>query len=307
VIIRNKNIFIWTEAFNCGEILNPMLKSYVKHNKLPIHVYGTKKDLEEVSVESELIILEKFSKKYIPISIEGKILKGYKNGHKGTAILWAHLIKSRAEKIFIHLDSDTIFLDDAVSELMDAILIQGFAIAGSRRAYKNRSYRKDGKDGKLLDLRPDAINTDCFAFNTQYINKRPLFWLRRKILGRRVSRLPVVDFFDPITFEIIKKGGLVKYVDSPNDGYNSYINNESKFMKSRISFAAVGSGCNFYKNGHKGIPKGYSDFALASYSLFATEFLNKNIGIPPLKSEGLETKLSKLDKENWVLKRKNLI
>lgn len=304
MIIRREDIFIWTEAFNCGEILDPMLSSYVKHNNLPIHVYGTQNDLDEVSIQSRQIIFEKLNKKYHSVSIECKILEGYKNGHRGTAILWAYLIKSRSEKIFIHLDSDTIFLENVVNDLINAIMIEGNAIAGSRRAYKNRSYRKGGKDGKLLDLRPDAVNTDCFAFHTDYIKKYPHFWLKWKILGRRVSIKPVVDFFDPITFEIIKKGGLVKYMDSPGDGFSSYLNNDSKFMKSRISFAAVGSGCNFYKNGHTGIPKGYSDFALASYSLFAFEFLQKNTGIPPLKSEELESKLSILDKENWVLKGK---
>jgi hypothetical protein len=302
--LRNEDVFIWTEAFNCGEILAPMLSSYVKHHNLPIHVYGTQNDLDEVLVKSDLIVFEKLNKRYNAVSVLDKILKGYKNGHKGTAILWAYLIKTRSEKIFIHLDSDTIFLEDVVTDLIDAIMMQGYSIAGSRRAYKNRAYRKEGLDGKLLNLRPDAVNTDCFAFDTQYINKHPYFWLRRKILGRRVSINPVVDFFDPITFEIIKKGGLIKYMDSPDGGFNSFIDNDSKFIKSRISFAAVGSGCNFYKNGHTGIPKGYSDFALASYSLFAFEFLQKNTGIAPLKSEELESKLLLLDKENWVLKQK---
>ena len=302
--MNKKEVFIWTEAFNCGEILQPMLSSYIRHNDYPIHVYGTQSDLDEVLLKSDLVIFEKLNKRNNLVSVEDKILNGYKNGHKGTAILWTYLIKTRSEKIFIHLDSDTIFLEDVITDLIDAIMIQGYAIAGSRRAYKNRSYRKEGIDGKLLNLRPDAINTDCFAFDTQYISKRPNFWLRRKILGRRVSINPVVDFFDPITFEVIKKGGLVKYMDSPDDGLNSYINTDSKFIKSRISFAAVGSGCNFYKNGHRGIPRGYSDFALASYSLFAFEFLQKNTGIIPLKNEELESKLLLLDKENWVLKQK---
>ena len=297
------DVFVWTEAFNCGEILNPMLSSYIKHNNLPIHVFGTQSDLDEVSVESELILFEKLNKKQKFLSIESKIMSGYKNGHKGTAILWEYLIISRKEKILIHLDADTIFLGDVITDLVNAIKNEGHSIAGSRRAYKNRGYRKEGKDGKLLDLRPDTVNTDCFAFNTKYINKFPGFWLRRKILGRRVSTKPVVDFFDPVTFEIIKKGGLIKYMDSPDSGYHSYIKYESKFMQSRISFAAVGSGCNFFKNGHAGIPGGYWGYALASYSLFAREFLNKDIGIEPLNDEILKGKISKLDKVNWNLKQ----
>ena len=297
-----KEVFIWTEAFNCGEILQPMLSSYIKHNNYPIHVFGTKSDINEVSIKSDLIIFKTLSsEKHFFKSIEEKILRGYKKGHKGTAILWAYLINSRTEKIFIHLDSDTIFLNDVVTDLLQAIEGEGNSIAGSRRAYKNRGYRKNGTDGQQLNLRPDCVNTDCFAFTTEHISKWPRFWLRRKISGRRVSLKPVVDFFDPVTFEIIKKAKKIKYMDSPNDGSQSTLNKKSKFMESRISFAAVGSGCNFYKNGHEGIPAGYSGFALASYSLFAKELLGKNIDITPLDDKEIIAKLSGLNKIKWEI------
>jgi hypothetical protein len=295
-----KEVFIWTEAFNCGEILQPMLSSYIKHNNYPIHVFGTRSDINEVSIKSDLIKFNTLSSKKLFLkSTEEKILKGYKKGHKGTAILWEYIISSRKEKILIHLDSDTIFLDDVVTGLIQAIEGEGNSIAGSRRAYKNRGYRKNGKDGQQLNLRPDCVNTDCFAFTTKHIKKWPRFWLRRKISGRRVSLKPVVDFFDPVTFEIIKKSKKIKYMDSPHDGYQSTLNKKSKFMESRISFAAVGSGCNFYKNGHEGIPEGYSGFALASYSLFAKELLGKNINIPPLDDKEIISKLSGLNKIKW--------
>ena len=295
-------IFIWTEAFNCGEILNPMLSSYIKHNSWPIHVFGSQTDLDHVTVDSNLIILEVINKKKYFQSIEKKIINGYKKGHKGTAILWEYIINSRNDKIFIHLDADTIFLDNVVQDLISAIKHEGYSIAGSRRAYKNRSYRKEGKDGIHLNLRPDCVNTDCFAFTTEFIRRYPSYWLRRKIQGKKTSLKPVVDFFDPITFEIIKKNGKIKYMDSPYDGVSSQINYQSKFMTSRISFAAVGSGCNFYKNGYEGIPSGYRDFALASYSLFAKEFLNKEIGIKPLEDQAIFEKISRLDKSKWILK-----
>ena len=295
-------VFIWTEAFNCGEILEPMLSSYIKHNTHPIHVFGTENDLEKISIKSELIIYKTLSNQKIFFkSVEKWILSGYKKGHSGTAALWEHLINSRSESIFIHLDADTIFLADVISDLVNAIEIEGFSIAGSRIPYRNRPYRQKGKDAFMLNARFDCINTDCFAFNKRYVSKYPRFWLRRKILGKRVSIYPVVDFFDPVTFEIIRKGGKIKYMDSPNGGLFSNINKKSKFITDRISFAAVGSGCNFYNNGHVGIPIGYSSFALSSYSLFAREFLNKDIGILPLEDEDIQNKLDKLDKENWKL------
>jgi hypothetical protein len=152
-----------------------------------------------------------------------------------------------------------------------------------------------------LDNRPDVVNTDCFAFTTDKIKKRPKFWLRRKILGRRVSQKPVVDAFDPVTFEIIKRKGRVKYMDTPDNGVHSVADGDSKFLQARISFSAVGSGCNFYKNGHSGIPEHYAKYAIASYSLFAKEFLQKDIAVDPLVNEGLTKKIDKLDKINWKL------
>ena len=295
-------VFIWTEAFNCGEILKPMLSSYLAHNKYPIHVYGTQKDFLEAEINSDLVIFESLSdKRFFQKSLESKILKGYTKGHKGTAILWEYIINSRNESILIHLDSDNIFLDDVVEELIRAIEVEGHDLAGSRRPYRHRHYRRDGKDSKQLDARPDAVNTDCFAFTKNKIRKFPKFWLRRKILGRRVSLKPVVDAFDPVTFEIIKQNGKVKYMDSPEAGFHSTSNWDSKFLNSRISFAAVGSGCNFFKNGYGSVPEHYAKYAISSYSLFALELLNKDIGISPLINEGITSKLAKLDKESWKL------
>ena len=82
-----------------------------------------------VSIKSDLIIFKTLaSKKRFFKSIEEKILKGYKKGHKGTAILWDYLINSRTEKILIHLDSDTIFLNDIVTDLIHAIDNEGNSI-----------------------------------------------------------------------------------------------------------------------------------------------------------------------------------
>jgi hypothetical protein len=274
----------------------------VKHHNYPINVYATDQDFEGLSVMSPLITFETLDSKGGFSSIERKILRGYKKGHKGTAILWEYLINEKIGDIYIHLDSDQIFLGDVVTDLVRAIKDEGYAIAGSRRAYKNRSYRLGGRDGVRLNQRPDCVNTDCFAFKINKIRRYPRFWLRRKILGRRVSIKPSIDAFDPITFEIIQKGGKIKYMDSPESGFHYYTNLDSKFMKAIISFGAVGSGCNFYKNGHSGIPTGYSSYALSSYSLFAATFLNKEIDIPPLKNEILSIQIARIDKENWILK-----
>jgi len=175
-------------------------------------------------------------------------------------------------------------------------------LVGSRRPYLHRSYRKSGSDGIRLDKLPDVVATDCFIFDKKLIQKRPYWYLNRKIVGRRPIKHPVVDFFDPVSFEIIAKGGLVLYMDSPNDGTSSVTNFDSEFMQKRISFAAVGSGLNFYKNPNVETSPGYKNFALSSYSLFAKWLLNKDIGIVPLDAPEIVSKLEKLNQTTWSIR-----
>ena len=234
--------------------------------------------------------------------IEKKILNGYKKGHLGTAILWQFLITTRNEEILIHLDSDTVFVNDGISEVIDALAKKEFSIAGSRRPYRYRPFRNVGKDHVMLDCLPDAVNTDCFGFKKDFIKKNPRFMLRRKILGRRTSFIPNIDFFDPITFEIKARGGKICYLDSPTDGAHSIPNKQSKFMQSRISFAAVGSGSNFFKNPSTKTSAGYKNFALKSYSLYAKNLLDIETGLETLVEPELEEKLSRLDRVNWILR-----
>jgi len=54
--MKKQDVFIWAEAYNCGEILNPMLRSYLQHRNLQIYVFPTKLDFKEVDIDSELVI-----------------------------------------------------------------------------------------------------------------------------------------------------------------------------------------------------------------------------------------------------------
>jgi hypothetical protein len=297
-----KDVFIWTEAFNCGEILDPMLKSYLAHNEFELNIFGTSKDFNHVTVKSPLLKFHDLSMDKKTSKIEARILNKYQYGHKGTAELWKYLIIKRSERYFIHLDSDTIFLADAITDLIESVKLKGYSLAGSRRPYLHRPYRKLGIDGIKLDKLPDVVATDCFIFDKKLIQKRPYWYLNRKIVGRRPLKHPVVDFFDPVSFEIITKGGLVLYMDSPNDGTSSVTNFDSDFMQKRISFAAVGSGLNFYKNPNVETSPGYKNFALSSYSLFAKWLLNKDIGILPLDAPEIVSKLEKLNQTTWSIR-----
>lgn len=295
------NVFIWTEAFNCGEILNPMIASYLKHNDFTLNVFGTSEDFKEVQSSSPLLKFHDLRKNKKTTKIEKKILNSYKSGHKGTAELWSYIIRSKKERYFIHLDSDTVFLDDVITDLINSVKINENSLVGSRRPYLHRTYRKSGLDGAMLNRLPDVVNTDCFIFDKNYISLKPAWNLRRKIWGKRPLSHPVVDFFDPISFEIIKKGGKVHYIDSPNLGSQSFTNLKSDFHNKRISFAAVGSGLNFYKNPKTKTSPGYRNFALASYSLYSRWLLNKDIAISPLDDPDLIIKLKKLNQNTWKL------
>ena len=74
-----KDVFIWTEAFNCGEILDPMLKSYLAHNEFELNIFGTSKDFNHVTVKSSLLKFhdlnmdEKTSKLWNELKSIGKI------------------------------------------------------------------------------------------------------------------------------------------------------------------------------------------------------------------------------------------
>jgi hypothetical protein len=290
------NVFIWTEAFNCGEVLNPMLASYLEHHNSEINVFGTLKDFSEITQNSPRIKLN-----YLEDTILQKILLKYGRGHWGTAELWAHILKNRPEKYFLHLDSDTIFLDNVTTQLVEAVKVDGFGLAGPRRPYFHRPYRKSGIDGKYLDKLPDTVGTDCFIFDKDFIRLKPFWNLKRKIFGKRPLRHPVVDFFDPVTFEMIRRGCRVLYVDTPEGGSQYKSNLNSKFHSKIISFGAVGSGANFYKNPSIRTSPGYKNFALSSYSLYSRWLLNKDIGINPLHAPELISKLEKLDQGTWTL------
>ena len=296
----NQEIFIWTEAFNCGEILPPMVKSYLTHHDESLNIFATEKDFEFISSikDSRLIFhcLEKTNMK-----VHRKIVSGYNKGHSGTANLWTYLLRHRKEQIFIHFDADNIFLDNVTAELIDKLCYESYALVGSRRPYRMRAYRLTGRDAEKLNNLPDVVNTDCFGFNTSYIKKFPSWLLKRKIVGKRQLFRPIIDYFDPISFEIIDKGGKVYFLDSPTQGKSAKTNFDSDFHNKRISFAAVGSGLNFFKNPKVKSSPGYKKFALASYSLYSNRILGIPLNIPMLDDESLNAKINKLDKNKWAL------
>jgi hypothetical protein len=113
----------------------------------------------------------------------------------------------------------------------------------------------------------------------------------------------VVDFFDPVLFQAINKKRRVLYVDSPERGTQSLPNFQSEIFSHRISFAAVGSGLNFFKNPEVNTSPGYRAYAISSYALYAKYLLDADLGIPTLDNPEIEERLKILDQETWTLSR----
>ena len=302
--MRSDEIFIWTEAFNCSEILPPFLKSFRKHHKFAINIATSKDEYEKLPNIEKMFLLpiENNLLSKISRTNEKGILGGFKKGHLGTARLWSNVIRNRREKYLIHLDADTIFLGDVISPIVNA-LNENYDFVGTRRPYLHRGYRTQGKDAERLDRHPDALNTDIIGMRRKAIPGRhsPLFsrWIR----GKRPIRYPVVDFFDPVLFQAINKKRRVLYADSPERGTQSLPNFQSEIFSRRISFAAVGSGLNFFKNPEVNTSPGYRAYAISSYALYAKYLLDADLGIPTLDNSEIEERLKILDQETWTLSR----
>jgi hypothetical protein len=302
-VSSQKSVFIWTEAFNCTEILPPFLDSFRTHHDLQLNVVVARDESHLVPKKPgvEVLNLGNNLQSFFFKNSESQVKKGYRLGHLGTARIWSHLIQERREEYLIHLDADTVFLGDTVSQLIRN-LESGFDFVGTRRPYRNRGYRLEGKDGLRLNKHPDVLNTDFIGFRRKAISNRYSPFLTRWIRGKRPLRYPVVDFFDPILLRAISHGRKILYVDSPNDGPHAFPNYDSEYFKNRISFAAVGSGLNFFKNPGVETSPGYKSYAVSSFALYSKYLLDTDIGVPVLDNPEILAKLIKLDKKSWKLR-----
>lgn len=286
--------FIFTEVVNCGKIGKIAISSFTRnHPKEKLHVYGTSTDFKWINKHKNLIFhnvdieFDDFftlNNKF-PFLHKHLFSEHFNRGHWGTANLWARLIDERKEKYIIHFDSDVIFRHEAVSDIFNRFK-KGFDLVGPIRNYKHNPNRRD--DVRHLK---DVVQTVFFGFNRERIGKWPLKTLIKMCRGAyNPLGHSVIDFFDPVMFDIISNGGSVAHLSSRDYGgtnrkgqisRHSSINNYVAFGAKLIHFAGVGSGQNFYNNKAKiiDVPKSYVDFALERYSLYVKLFYNEDCGI----------------------------
>ena len=273
------NTFIFTEAYNCGLILKKCLETFFKyHPDTKIHVFGTVKDFEDLGDFENAV--------YIDSSEDLELKACFERGHLGTAHIFSKVIleHSKGFDYVLHFDSDVIFKKESLS-LIDSKIKEGYDLIGPRRCYKhNLNNRSD-----LGDLE-DVSQTYFYAFNKNKISKYDLPTLRSMIVGfYNPLKHPILDFFDPVSFDILKNGGKPFFLDfqkvgaqdSNGNRINSYgdICKDLDFGDNLSHFAGIGSGMKFHINGPGQTPRGYVEWALKRYSLYCKLFYGTDHGL----------------------------
>jgi hypothetical protein len=277
-MINEKEIFIFTEGYNCGKILNKSLESFFNfHPDYKVNVFGKSKDIKEIKNFIDKIEIN-------DLSIDDTLKNYYNQGHFGTAYIFTKVLKKEFGnyRYVIHFDSDVLFREECLNDIISGFN-DGFALVGQRRGYeKNRCNRND------LKGIPDVVGTCFFGIDLNYISEWSFSDLHRMVAGYYNPRgFLVLDFFDPVSFDVIKNNGKIKYLnfnDYGSSDENGNWNNDYKelntlfdFGKKFIHFAGVGSGMNFINNGSGSVPTTYSDWAKERYSLYNKLFYNENI------------------------------
>ncbi len=311
-----RSIYIWTEVFNCAKIGNPALRSYLKYHNYPVNVYGYEDDLEEIIDHPNIIKIKIpqrsiFTKlKYYPIQMksiisENELRDAYKEGHRGTSLLWTHIIMTSSSEVLIHFDSDVLFLGEIISEIINAM--NDADIVGPIRNYKNNPNKRD-------DVRAynDVVQTVLFGFKPKLISKFPFKKLMNMVRGTwNPLNHPVIDFFDPVSFNMIKNGARVKFLSCDDVGgtsiygdrnnchaeiNNYHTNNKLDFGNKLIHFSSAGSGMYYYNNVNNiNVANSYVKYAIDRYALYCKVIYNEDLGVDLSMYDGLVRELKK-----WV-------
>jgi hypothetical protein len=298
-----KSAFIWMEALGCGELLEAATSSYLAHHDQPLHVIGYHEDLLNLKKHELIIPIEINSEKGEINLTDFEAKAAYQYGHRGTALLWSKLILHRDEDYLIHLDADNIFVGEILSPIFTA-LNNGYAVTGTRRPYRYRVARGGKFAGFVHFFRRDCVNTHCFGFNRSLVGLREqsIFdFIEGRARNKYTPRiLPIIDFFDRMTFYLARKGGVF-YQDASHQKPHGHHSRLGRIESNLISFSAVGSGIAFYKNRSVTTSATYIDFAIKSYALYSKYVIGKVIDYEIMDSPYLIQLLERLDKQNWKL------
>jgi hypothetical protein len=281
------DVFIFTEAYNCGKIAKKALESFYKYHDQKVYVIGRPTDFED---------LQEFKDKvgFIDVSEDQKLAADYQRGHMGTAHIFTMALRQKynAARYVIHFDSDVIFKEESISDITDAFK-EGYHLIGQRRAYKYNKCNNDQVRGL-----PDTVGTCFFGVDTNKISFLDFNTVQLMVVGHFNPLLhPFLDFFDPVSFDVMRNGGKVKYLSHMDygacDENGSWENDHSKLNdlfdcgNKFIHFAGIGSGMNFFHNGYTGVPKSYAEWAIDRYALYQKSFFDETLPNREVKEEEL--------------------
>lgn len=272
--------YVYTEMIGCGKIAKVALDSFVLHHPdTVVNLYGTQEDFAWIEPTPNIVFHD--------LNTQPEILEKFKSGHLGTASLWAHIIKTVNKKYLIHFDSDVVFRAPVIDEI-SVLLNSGYDLVGPMRNYRCNPQR-------ILGIRhlPDVTQTLCFGFNREMITGWNMPTLTKMVQGVYCPfGHNVIDFFDPISFDIIENGGSVFILNGDDYGgfdslggrINKYteLNSLIDFGDKLAHFSAVGSGMYYYNNAeniNKSVPRSYIDYALEKYAIFCKIFYGEDIGV----------------------------
>lgn len=276
--------FIFTECVNCPEICVNALISYFQFHTQPVNVFLT---------ENDISILEKynFPKDLLHIHVLDKQITNIyqSNGHLGTAIVWYNAMLMNPTSKLIHFDSDVIFKNSMIS-LVETEL-KTYDIVGGRRCYKHNANNRD--DIRYLS---DTVTTYCFGWNPDKITKDYMTPSKSNLMISMIRGFtnplghPILDFFDPVTFDMLHNGASIKFIDYEIIGgfseegsrVNHYpiLNKTFDFGSHIIHFSSVGSGLNFSKAISLGksisVPQSYVSYALGTLKMYKYLLFNES-------------------------------
>ncbi len=272
---------IFAVSHNCSKITRIMLSSFHKHHpSRKIHVIGTQADLAE---------LEDMGKHpntiFVDISSNQVLLDKFKQGHAGTTTVFAMVIKGMIGQnigAFIHIDGDVFFKRESISTIENAFE-NGYDIVGTRRCYGNNP-----SGIKNLEKFPDTISTYFFGMKLNKIPNYDFDALCRYCQGAAhpIEGYIALDCFDGVTHGAMLNGAKVMFLDQNEFGSqdihgkkvnNYHLNMHMDCGSHLIHFGGTGSGYAYFTK--KSSPeKGYAEWALGKYSMFAKLFYKEDIG-----------------------------
>lgn len=289
---HDDNCFVFTEIVRCGLIGRIAFETFHQFHNRKLHIFGVADDFQFIVPHPNNIhhILE----------ADSDIVKSFNSGHRGTSMVWTKAILECSEKYLIHIDSDVVFRGNIVDDIVE--LLKTHDLVGAQRNYQNNPH-KDRDDVRHL---PDCVHTFCFGFNREMIYVKEPELLARLVENSQdntvVQRLytlyagryiyfRTIDFFDPVSFIIMKEGGKVAFISNDiigntnNEGTreNKYgiLNAEIDFGDKIAHFASVGSGLNFMNMQKRGeaihVPAWYVDYAIEKMDLYMRLFYKKSI------------------------------